>query len=229
MKPKDNPESKIPTTGTNTNKKRRSQIHGGGKNLDASFLKKNEFALIICGALLVTIIIFFFFFKSSSPEIEPVQKNISSFQNFDELENRIENLEQSIQVLKQSTQSSNPLTIDTMESFNPIKKRMTRLETQFSTQFDSIKKQMGKIENSISQFKGKLVASEGSKSSAKPIISVKKAMKKGKEPENFHTVQKGETLFGISQKYDTTVTDLQKLNKLSANTKIFPGDNIRIR
>lgn len=59
MKLKEALEAKIPTT--KTNKKKLSEIPDGEKRPDTSLLKKNEFALILTGALLVTLIIFFFF------------------------------------------------------------------------------------------------------------------------------------------------------------------------
>jgi len=45
-----------------------------------------------------------------------------------------------------------------------------------------------------------------------------------------HTVKKGETLWSISQLYDdVTFFDLMQLNNLNRNSKIFPGDKIKIK
>ena len=43
-----------------------------------------------------------------------------------------------------------------------------------------------------------------------------------------HTVAKGETLFGIAQSYGLSVTELKKMNNLSADT-IFIGQNLLVR
>ena len=48
-----------------------------------------------------------------------------------------------------------------------------------------------------------------------------------KEKENFHKVEKGETLFMISQKYKVSVKKLLKMNNLGGNT-IFIGQLLRV-
>lgn len=90
---------------------------------------------------------------------------------------------------------------------------------------------MKKIEKNISLLKNKQAATMTPKTKSKPksSISVKKAVKKEKKATMFHTVQKGETLYYISKKYNTTIAVLRKLNNLSTTAKIYPGDNILIR
>jgi LysM repeat protein len=51
---------------------------------------------------------------------------------------------------------------------------------------------------------------------------------KAKAKVKSHTVRKGETLFEIAQKYDLTVSQLQKLNKLSGSKKIQPGMKLKV-
>jgi len=226
MKTKGEPESKIPTTKTNTNKRRQPEVQNTGGKLNASLLKKNEFALIVLGALLLTIIIFFLFFRSSDSKIVPVQKNVSST-SFSDIEKRIEQIEQKLQIQKDSVQSSNDKKSTGVSALDPVEERLTRLETAFLVKFNSLIERMGIIENNISRLKKTPVP----KATPKPKVSipVKKAVKKEKKTAIFHTVLKGETLYSISKKYKTTIAVLQKLNNLSANAKIYPGDNILIR
>ncbi len=50
------------------------------------------------------------------------------------------------------------------------------------------------------------------------------------QPENpFHLVQKGETLYGIAKKHNLSINDLQKLNNLSQNSTIFPGQRLLVK
>jgi LysM repeat protein len=45
-----------------------------------------------------------------------------------------------------------------------------------------------------------------------------------------HVVRKGETLWSISQLYDdVTFYDLMRLNSMTKNSKIFPGDKIKVK
>ena len=226
MKPKGKPESKIPTTKTNTNKKRTSEVRYGEKKLRPSLLKKNEFAMILLGALLLTIIIFFFFFRSPGPKTEPVKKDALST-SFADLEKRIEKIEQALQLIKEkSVKSAADKKAKGVPGIDPVEERLTRLETAFSVKFGSLIGRMGKIEKSISLLKSKPVATVTPKPKPKVVTPEKKAVKKA---STFHTVQKGETLYSISKKYNTSVATLRKLNNLSTNAKIYPGSNILIQ
>lgn len=56
----------------------------------------------------------------------------------------------------------------------------------------------------------------------------KKEQLKAKSRNKTHTVKRGETLFEIAQKYDLTVTQLQKINKLGGQKKIQPGMKLKV-
>jgi len=228
MKPKGKPGSKISTTKANTNKKRASDVQSIRGKLNASLLKKNEFALIILGALLLTIIIFFLFFRSSDPKIDPAKKS-DSHTSFTDLEKRIEKIEQVIQIQEDSVQSAAGKTSKGAAVIDPVEERLTRLETAFLAKFDSLIERMGTIEKNILQVEKKTTAKLTPIPKPKPSIPVKKGVKKEKKAAMFHTVKKGETLYYISKKYNTTIAGLRKLNNLPANAKIYPGDNILIR
>lgn len=56
----------------------------------------------------------------------------------------------------------------------------------------------------------------------------KNAKDKASKPV-YHTVKKGESPYKIAQKYNTTVDKILKLNGLKKNSKIQPGDKIRVK
>jgi LysM repeat protein len=63
---------------------------------------------------------------------------------------------------------------------------------------------------------------------AKEATKKKEAIKpKAKAKAKSHTVKKGETLFEIAEKYDITVSQLQKMNKLGSK-KIQPGMKLKV-
>jgi membrane-bound lytic murein transglycosylase D len=72
-----------------------------------------------------------------------------------------------------------------------------------------------------------------------PVETVHTAPKKQSEPhhkqktpstskEQLHTVSKGETVYSISRRYGVSVKALQKLNQLSAELVIYPGQKLKI-
>lgn len=230
MKHKGESDSKTQTPKTSTNKRQSPEVRDTGGKLNASLLKKNEFALIILGALLLTIVMFFLFFRSSDTQTEPAEKKGLST-SFTELDKRIETIEQLLHAQENSDQTAAGKTSEDGSGIDPVEERLTRLETAFSVKFASLIERVGKIEKNISQLKNKPVATITPKTTSepKPSIPVKKAVKKEKTATMFHTVQKGETLYAISKKYSTTIAAIQKLNNFSAKTTIHPGDKIRIR
>jgi LysM repeat protein len=227
MKSKSKPGSKIPTTKTNTNVRKNPDAEVVSKKTNSSLIKKNEFALILLGALLLTTIIFFLFFKSSGSKTDAtITKPVDT--SFTDLDKRIEDLENTLPGSKDSFGSKKGnLKISTEEEL-VLSERVARLETAFSLKFDSLAERMLKLERSIASLKARPVA--------KPKVSVKKtAVKKPvvkktvKKAPILHTVKKGETLYSIGKKYKITIATLRKLNKLSTKSKIYPGNNLIIR
>ncbi|WP_457553119.1 LysM peptidoglycan-binding domain-containing protein [Desulfobacula sp.] len=220
MDTKDTPESKTSMTNINTDEKKTRKTHKAGKKFEPSHLKKNEFALILFGALSLTIIIFFLFFKSSDNRTEIPKINASSSAIAD-LEKRIETLEKTLEIRENTAGPTGGKDAGTMAEIKPLKERVASLETAFSAKFDSLIKRMGAIEKSISRQQKISVAAK----TTKPVAPVKKKKKTGL----FHTIQKGETLYSISKKYNTTVATIQRLNKLTVDSKIYPGAIILVR
>ncbi len=228
MKLKETPEAKITTI--KTNKKKLSDIPDDEKKMDVSLFKKNEFTLILLGALLLTIIIFFFFFRTSDPVSQPVPASPVSASP--DLENRIKNMEQALQAMEKSASPGGGGAPKEKSGINPLEERVARLETAFSVKMDSMIDRMGKIEKHIAQLTTKPdVAPDVPvvKSESAAAVPEKKIVKKDKKESMFHTVQKGETLFSISKKYSTSVETLRKLNNLPNDAAIFPGNNILVR
>ena len=245
MKSKDKPGSKISTTQTNTNQKKPSN-DPQKMDIGTSVLKKNEFTLIIAGALVVTIIVFFVFFKSSGPKTETLpglSSTAGSTEFFVELEKRIGAIESALKnkpnQLDPENKGSNLLgSTEPPAELAPLQQKVQRIETSASVKFDSLTERMGKMEKQIRLLNKKLSALPA-KVKAAPLISPKKTANKkiAKKPTSttakkaaiFHTVRKGETLWSISKKYNTSVANLRKLNNMSEKAAIYPGTNILVR
>jgi len=234
MRSKEMPESKtgskIFTKKSKINKKKIVEGSNQNKQTGISLLKKNEFALILLGALLLTIIIFFFFFRSSGSNSE-IKKDKVSQTSFSGFEQRIANIEQLLQIDQNSDSQNLKTKPDKTQNYH-INDRLSRLETAFSVKFDSLIDRMGQIEKNIARLNKQPVKKKPAikvvkkKTETKTIVPVKKAVKK---KSMFHTVKKKETLYSISKKYNTTIGHLRKLNKLSKGAKIYPGDNLLVR
>jgi len=244
MKPKDKPGSKISIPPSNTNRANTNQKNYStdpeSMNLGTSLLKKNEFTLIIAGALVVTVIVFFVFFKSSGPktkDLSDVSSTDTAGVSFMELEKRIGDIESVLETLR--AQGPGTLGATTPAEMGPLQQKVQRLETSASVRFDSLIERMGKVEKQIRSLNQKLrtqpatVKAPAAVKSPQKTPSKKIVKKSTKTPVEkaaiFHTIQKGETLWSIAKKYKTSVANLRKLNNMSSDATIYPGTNILVR
>jgi LysM repeat protein len=241
MKPKDKPVSKITTTQKNTNQKKTPKS-SESMDMGSSLLKKNEFTLIIAGALVATIVVFFVFFKSSGPKTQSLpglSPESGSSGSYIDLEKRIQVIESVLERLQPEGSGALGGASSLPAELAPLQQKVQRLETSVSVKLDSLIERMGKMESQIRTLNKKssaaarvVKASAPAKTSKKTATKtlVKKTTKKpAKKAPMVHTVQKGETLWSISQKYKISVASLRKLNDLSSDATIYPGTNILVR
>ena len=223
MKQKEKPGSKIPTTQTNTNRKKKAGGSTGPWGVKSSLFKKNDTTLIIAGALIVTLLVFIVFFRSSGPRTEAVPPDSES-SRIQSLEIRITSLEQSLADLESKLNDMPRSNSET--DLSQIRRQVAALESGVQVQVDSLKRQMARLEEKFTT----------PTLTANPEIQEKKTAEKTTSSartsgtdRQYHTVEKGETLWRISQKYDITVEQLRQLNGLAPNEDIYAGSKIRVR
>ncbi len=215
----------------------------GGKSGRTMF--KSEFSLILLGAGLVTLIVFFIFFSPSVTQKSNESKNNLQLQA---LEKRITDIETTLRREKSKSTGIDSSGISASSALNPsielYKSRVERVEAALSVKFDTLTKRLDNITRKLAALSKKnnnrTIRSSTkktiSKSRIKKIQSVthkpvrpKVHKKIQKKSSIFHTVKKGETLYGISRKYSTTVSRLRLLNKLKKKSEIYPGEVILVK
>lgn len=242
MKPTAKPQSKIPTTGKNTNQKKKPSP-SESMDMDTSLLKKNEFTLIIAGALVATVLVFFLFFRdsgnSSGNGIPASQGTGAAGTEVDKaMEKRVAELEVAMTRLASSPSIEGAATGSTSaKGLGELEQRIERLETALTLKMDSLISRVTKAERSLAALKKagaakpapvvKVSKTESAPAQKAPVT--KKPVQQSQKASMFHTVQKGETLWSISQKYKTSVAAIRKLNNLTPEDKIYPGSNILVR
>lgn len=233
---KDKAEPRVPNTGIYRNNENTGNAQ---QTIDTSILKKNEFILILLGALLLTIIIFFLFFRSPDPK-PGSSKSAGNTTSLAEIEERLGKIElayqSQIENLKSLLESkNNGAQNSAVKGETQLEKRVARVEAALSLKFDSVTKRIGELEQNIAKITPEKAMQPINKSipetTKTKTVPDKKDVKKPivKKTVLFHTVTKGETLYGISRKYKISVDKLRELNNFSTDTKIYPGDNILVR
>jgi LysM repeat protein len=249
MKTKPPGESKIYNPSKETNQKKNAPGVSAMAQ-GTSLLKKNEFTMILIAALAVTALVFFFFFTGSSTQESNKSDTVST--KGQELgapgfEDRISALEISLAKIASTSGQNEDEAASRIAS--DLDQRMTRIESAVNLKLDTLIERVDKLENRLNK-----LAVVASTPSPKPIVKSKPKVKKPapvstpkkqvqvakkktekpkaekkKKTSQFHTVQKGETLWSISQKYKTNVAAIRKLNNLTPEDKIYPGTNLLVR
>lgn len=235
MKPTDTPMSKISTTLTSANQKKNPK-ESGPMGLSISLIRKNEFALILGGALVVTLLVFFLFFRSSDSKIQDKDR-AAAIGSLAELDTRIQAIEAALERIQKEGETSIDQKTALEAALNPLHQTVSRIENTHTVKFDSLTERMGKLEQQIlkpdkkpetpvakaspAAAPPKAVSTPEKKPAAKPSVQ--------QDKKTFHTVEKGETLWGIAQKYQTSVDALRKLNKMSADAELHFGAKIQVK
>lgn len=241
------PESKILTPDRNINQKK-DEPEVSAIEIGGTLLKKNEFTMILIAALVVTALVFFFFFRGPSTqqsvEHNPVSAN-GTDQAAPDFESRISALE--VSVAKLTSSSGQNENLASSQAVSDLGERITRIETAATLKLDTLIEHVDKLESRLNK-----LAVAASKPSPKTVVKpqpevkkpalpasttalkkkvqvTKKKAEKPKKTGQFHTVQKGETLWSISQKYKTNVAAIRKLNNLTPEDEIYPGTNLLVR
>lgn len=233
MKQKEKPASKIPTTQTNTNRKKKTDGSAGPWGVKTALFKMNDTTLIIAGALIVTLVVFFvFLFGSSGSKTDTVATHPDDTR-LQAVETRLADLEESLAALESRLTGTPGTNVNTQLA--EMRKQISTLESGILVRMESLGRRMGRLEETPA------VAKPPAEDTPRivtvnPDIQEKKALEKPSAPAQtaetaqlFHTVEKGETLWRISQKYDTTVDRLRQLNNLAPDADIYPGTKVRVR
>ncbi len=105
----------------------------------------------------------------------------------------------------------------TMEKKDRLEKRLNRIEGSLLLKIKRVEKKI----NELNQKKAETASKQTTKQTVTPAIQ-KTTKKKN------HTVQKGETIYSICRKYGLEEEELRRLNKLSADATIHPGQKLII-
>jgi LysM repeat protein len=184
--------------------------------LKKSFLDRLSLpgVLIAAGCLLVILLLSFVLVRIQTSGMRT--RMVALEDRIESLENRLLSAdslpELASQVEKQRKQ---------VEALNS---RINRVEATMPTIVDQIKKELDTLQRKTADLKSQPAAS---KPAAEPKVS--ESAKQPSQPV-FHTVSKGETLYGISRiykdRYGLSVEKIREINNLAPNAPIHPGQKL---
>ena len=174
-----------------------------GRSANSGFLR------ILLGVLLILVFLggIFYFLSRQSPDEEKdlLQSKLAN------LEQKLFSLEKQITELqgKVSTLGPDPVFLQQLDA---LAQKVQALEEQ-------------KQPAAATKAKPSVRSKSEAETKAKPPAPSKPAASADKQ---YHTVQKGDTLYGISKKYKVSVEDLRKLNNLSKDQALRAGQRLQV-
>jgi len=101
---------------------------------------------------------------------------------------------------------------------NPVESRVAALEQKIA----GLEKQIAELQDKMTVSRPAPVVAQ------KPAPAAAPPRPSASSEKQYHTVQKGESLSGISAKYGISVVELRKLNNLPANKQIRIGQKLQV-
>ena len=185
------------------------------QNSSEVFRKKSIMPFVLGGLGLVVVVIMFVLILSRP-------KNIVDQEYLQSLETRMQQLEKKQATIGVMDQTLERLAKQEQES-DRLDKKQNRFATTVTTQIDQIIKELGALHQKTAQNPAVRAPTPKTVAKKQPVAS-----KKTEATTKFHQVQAGDTLYGISRRYDLTVDQLRSYNNLAPNAAIYPGQKLKL-
>ena len=178
-----------------------------------SQVKKPNRSLFLAGSLLCAVLLIFFLVGRNN-EGEELSQQISSIdKKYDDIQTRLKSLQDSENKLARIEDKIQHLDIGLIE----LQEKLTSI---------AIAMENSAKENRDNASERPETQTPSTSNTVLPDIPPSKVII-SKEPD-YYEVKKGETLYRISVKHNTTVSGLRKLNNLKSDDSIYPGQKLRI-
>jgi LysM repeat protein len=179
------------------------------ENVNVSHRKTSSMPFIIAAVGFLILIILLIAVLSRTQDLAEKKQILALEQRLEQLERRLGGLED---MNKQKIVSAMP-----EKQLDLLAERLDRLETSVNVRIDQVITELQRDDRTPVQQKA---------TTAKTPPPPKK--EKIDAPPTVHKVQAGETLYRISRQYGISIEQLRTYNKLEPNTKIYPGQELKL-
>jgi LysM repeat protein len=186
-------------------------------------LSKSYMPFILTGAGIITLIIFIFILmpgEDTSDTVRGLQTRLAN------LENRIMSLENQVNDRRERLESVQQSVRMLSERFGRLEAVPTEIQA-IQQKLEHIDQRQGNLEKKIAEAKAPDPGGEPSAKVSQKTQSKTPAVSK-KSQTRQHTVVEGDTLYSIARQYDLNVDQLRRMNNLSADAVIRPGQKLTV-
>jgi hypothetical protein len=175
-----------------------------------SDIMKNPLSWLVLGGIILIVAAFSIFSGDREPDLSP---------RIAELERQVEYLQTTINTLEKAA-PDNTLAQQALDGLPPIKERIDSMEEKLALLTQDMEKRLTEMEKK----RLTAVAPPPPKKPAPP----RKAETVKAKPVQYHTVQKGDTLYSLSRRYGLTVDRMRRINSLKADEPLKLGQKLRV-
>jgi LysM repeat protein len=214
-----NPADNFVMSSKRTTGEDREESYGYASGENAGAKRSMKPILTVGAGLLIAVIVVLMFLSGSpkSSDKEQVKSHETRLKSVEEKLAKLEWLDTGLARLDRKE-----------KDIASLSERMLQLESTLNRKIDQLSKEMAKPQAAKQPEPAPVKPETGP---SKPDSPTPKAVASPAKPEkdtkgHLHTVQKGETLYGISRKYGISFDQLLKLNKINPKDPIKPGQQL---
>lgn len=186
------------------------------KSIWKKVLGRTETPFVLMGIGLVLVIVVFY-------TIYPRETAQDVLLDADAISDRLQQIEEKIGTMEAALEGLGVL----QQDMEPMKKAILRLDStdaSILTEMDSMSEQLASLQKEVNEIQ-KTASAE-----TKPSV----ASTRGETEETasqavYHEVQKGDTLYSIGRRYGVSVEAIRRLNSLSEQDAIHPGEKLKVK
>ena len=184
-------------------------------NSSGIFRKKYIMPFIIGGIGLIVLVMMLVLILSRP-------KNVVDQEYLQSFETRMQQLEKKLATIGVMDQILERLGKHEQE-VDLLDKKLSRLESAFTTQIDQIIKELGTLHQKTAQKPASGASTPKAAKEKQPVAS-----KKTVSTTKLHQVRAGETLYSIGRRYGLSVEQLRSYNNLAPNAAIYPEQKLKL-
>jgi LysM repeat protein len=181
--------------------------------------EKSKMPFIIIGGGVICLIVLFFVLnprppQNKFPDIRPIEARLGQLEErlnrLELLRDQMKNTEDQVRILSES---------------QALHQELAKTVQMNSDTLSDIQKKMTAMEFGVKKTEKTTTAPQPTPPAPQKVKDAQKTVQADADGL-YHTVQKGETLYRISNKYGISTQKLQEMNNIDANTTIYPGQKL---
>lgn len=186
------------------------------KSIWKKILGRTETPFVLMGIGLVLVIVVFY-------AIYPRETAQDVLLDNDAISNRLQQIEEKISSMEAALEGIGAL----QQDMEPMKKAILRLDStdaSILTGMDSMSEQLASLRKEMDE-----IQKTPSAETKPPAASTRAETEETVSQAVYHEVQKGDTLYSIGRRYGVSVEAIRKLNSLTEQDAILPGQKLKVK